>query len=408
MDAGALARRDHVGGNVRRSAGHGIPRARWRRAALDAGRSAVPRARPQSGFAARPWPARPTRDRVDASRRTVWPMVRRNVAARPAKRVEGWHDRSRTARVFLLAYRRALADPSLTDGVIAARRAGVADVVALSPGDARSRGSIHLPRVVRARHGAAARRALAPRDLSAPGARRMIRPELARWFEILVARDDAALALEALATTNATELEARPSAVLPATLADLRPLVQRYAEYSLRYHAYWPPSKHPSAAFPEPPAATLARCLDRIGAWELDALPVIEQLQRCSGGAMRNSLVWQTRACRHGRRRDRSRARRPRPARSFTRDSSCSRPRASRRFRLDCSCVASRSMARSTRLPSVPKASCRPSRNRSPHSRAERIRCPLGCTPNLARTPRTSRRASAALENEAARAHDAA
>ena len=37
----------------------------------------------------------------------------------------------------------------------------------------------------------------------------MIRPKPARWFEILAARDDATLALEALATTGAVELEAR-------------------------------------------------------------------------------------------------------------------------------------------------------------------------------------------------------
>jgi len=120
----------------------------------------------------------------------------------------------------------------------------------------------------------------------------MIRPQLARWFEILVARDDATLALEALATTRATELEARPSAVLPAVLADLRPLLQRYAEYSLRYHAYWPASEHSPAAFPEPPAATLTHCLERIAAWEADALRVIERLQR--GVAERAELlVWQ-------------------------------------------------------------------------------------------------------------------
>ena len=68
----------------------------------------------------------------------------------------------------------------------------------------------------------------------------MIRPRPARWFELLVARDDATLALEALARTGAVELEARPTAVLPAALADIRPLLQQFAELSLRYHAYWP------------------------------------------------------------------------------------------------------------------------------------------------------------------------
>ena len=74
----------------------------------------------------------------------------------------------------------------------------------------------------------------------------MIRPRPARWFELLVARDDATLALEALAGTGAVELEARPTAVLPAALADIRPLLQQFAELSLRYHAYWPANRLPA------------------------------------------------------------------------------------------------------------------------------------------------------------------
>ena len=109
----------------------------------------------------------------------------------------------------------------------------------------------------------------------------MIRPKPARWFEILAARDDATLALEALATTGAVELEARPSAVLPAALADLRPQLSEFAELSLRCHAYWPRAKRTSSAFPEPPAVTLARSLTHLRAWAEDAEPVILQLQRC-------------------------------------------------------------------------------------------------------------------------------
>jgi V/A-type H+-transporting ATPase subunit I len=108
----------------------------------------------------------------------------------------------------------------------------------------------------------------------------MIRPEPARWFEILAARDDAAVALEALAATGAIELETKPSAVLPAALADLRPLLQRFAEFAVRYQAYWPQGKSRRSAFPEPPATTLTRCLSRIGAWAVEAEPVIRQLQR--------------------------------------------------------------------------------------------------------------------------------
>src|SRR5512135_2738562 len=111
--------------------------------------------------------------------------------------------------------------------------------------------------------------------------RAMIRPKPARWFEILAARDDATLALEALAATGAVELEARPSAVLPAALADLRPQLSEFAELSLRYRRYWPQSQHAPRPFPEAPAATLARSLAHLRAWSEAAEPVIAQLQRC-------------------------------------------------------------------------------------------------------------------------------
>jgi V/A-type H+-transporting ATPase subunit I len=117
----------------------------------------------------------------------------------------------------------------------------------------------------------------------------MIRPRPARWFELLVARDDATLALEALAGTRAVELEARPTAVLPAALADIRPLLQQFAEFSVRYHAYWPTDGCVASVFPEPPAKTLERCLAHIRAWAQDAEPVIQQLQR--GESERAELV---------------------------------------------------------------------------------------------------------------------
>ncbi len=110
----------------------------------------------------------------------------------------------------------------------------------------------------------------------------MIRPQPARWFEILAARDDATLALEALATTGTVELEARGCAVLPAELADLRPQLARFSELSLRYCAYWPRTGHRVSPFPEPPAATLARSIAQLRAWADEAEPVIQQLQRCA------------------------------------------------------------------------------------------------------------------------------
>ena len=120
----------------------------------------------------------------------------------------------------------------------------------------------------------------------------MLRPRPARWFEILAARDDATLVLEALARTGAVELEARPRAGLPAALSDLMPLLAQYADLSARYHAYWPSAEscRPST-FPEAPLATLQRCLETIRAWAQDAEPLIQALQRCEAERSRAATL---------------------------------------------------------------------------------------------------------------------
>jgi V/A-type H+/Na+-transporting ATPase subunit I len=121
----------------------------------------------------------------------------------------------------------------------------------------------------------------------------MLRPQPARWFEVLAARDDATLALEALARTGAVELEARSSVALPAVLGDVMPLLAQYGELSARYHAYWPPPQtcRPSD-FPEAPVTTLQRCLATIRVWAADAEPLIQPLQR-SETSREELQLWQ-------------------------------------------------------------------------------------------------------------------
>ena len=121
----------------------------------------------------------------------------------------------------------------------------------------------------------------------------MIRPQPARWFEILAARDDATRVLEALARTAAVELEARGSSGLPSTLTDVEPLLQEYRELALRYRPYWPTTQLKSSAFPEPPATTLARDVARVRAWAQEAEPLIEELQR-SEAERHELMLWRT------------------------------------------------------------------------------------------------------------------
>ena len=124
----------------------------------------------------------------------------------------------------------------------------------------------------------------------------MLRPHPARWFEILAARDDATLVLEALARTGAVELEVRCKASRTGStteIGELIPLLAQFHELSARYQAYWPSSQtcRPSA-FPEAPVATLRRCLATLRAWAQDAEPVIRALQRAKAEAGELQL-WQ-------------------------------------------------------------------------------------------------------------------
>ena len=114
----------------------------------------------------------------------------------------------------------------------------------------------------------------------------MLRPRPARWFEILAARDDATLVLEALARTGAVELEPRQHAALPAALSAVAPLLGQYAELAARYRAYWPDvSACRPSAFPQAPVASLQSCLTSLRAWAADAEPLIHTLQRLQAEA---------------------------------------------------------------------------------------------------------------------------
>ena len=106
----------------------------------------------------------------------------------------------------------------------------------------------------------------------------MLRPQTARWFEVLVAQDDVAHALEALANTGAIELEVRAERATAEPMGDLKPLLDRYVELAQRYGPYWPA-----------PSGTLARQLSarevleenlaQLETWRVEAESLIESLQ---------------------------------------------------------------------------------------------------------------------------------
>ena len=106
----------------------------------------------------------------------------------------------------------------------------------------------------------------------------MIRPQAARWFEVLVARDDAFVALEALATTGAVEIEWRTVAPGLDAAARVNQLLKEYGALARRYRAYWPAPRL-RATTRIAPADALAAALRQIHAWAADADPLIARLQ---------------------------------------------------------------------------------------------------------------------------------
>jgi hypothetical protein len=104
----------------------------------------------------------------------------------------------------------------------------------------------------------------------------MIRPQPAAWFEILVARDDLAAALETLASRGCIELEAGADGRGDSPAPALQSLLERYESIERRYAALWP---SPGPAVPTGDIRqAVAAAMTRIEAWAAAAAPVVESL----------------------------------------------------------------------------------------------------------------------------------
>ena len=118
----------------------------------------------------------------------------------------------------------------------------------------------------------------------------MIRPQPARWFEAVCARDDALLLLEALAATRSVEVEWHAGG--GATQADAaNAKLREFAALARRYRAYWPRASLRETQPRSAPMAAFADALARIAGWQVQAEPHIAALQECEGALARLSVV---------------------------------------------------------------------------------------------------------------------
>jgi V/A-type H+-transporting ATPase subunit I len=119
----------------------------------------------------------------------------------------------------------------------------------------------------------------------------MIRPFPAHWFEILAARDDAVMLLEALARSGCVELEASAAGTRETPVELLRQLA-RYDVLADRYGGYWP------AAAETPPALEIGRMvaqsLASLEAWTAESAPLIERSRSLEAERLRLDVWRQT------------------------------------------------------------------------------------------------------------------
>jgi len=108
----------------------------------------------------------------------------------------------------------------------------------------------------------------------------MIRPQPATWFEVVAARDDVLLALEALARTGAIELESQLRGAARGDPTVIARQLREYGELAARYRSYWPTVDLASVECHQAPEAALAGALDAIRRWARDADPLVADLQR--------------------------------------------------------------------------------------------------------------------------------
>jgi len=119
----------------------------------------------------------------------------------------------------------------------------------------------------------------------------MIRPQPARWFEIVVARDDAFTALEALASAGCVEVEWHETDRLPGACGAPAEMLKEVTELARTYRPYWPPPAVRLAAEHRAPADILDSAVATLRAWARDADPLIARIQVAEASARELALA---------------------------------------------------------------------------------------------------------------------
>jgi V/A-type H+-transporting ATPase subunit I len=117
----------------------------------------------------------------------------------------------------------------------------------------------------------------------------MIRPQPCLWFEIMVAQDDAYLALEALAAAACAEVEWHQTEA-PQSESQQQ-LLKEFNALARKYRPYWPAIARSHAIERRGPAQALAEGVAIVHAWAGPADPAIGRLQAAEAEAAELELA---------------------------------------------------------------------------------------------------------------------
>ncbi|MGA2708851.1 MAG: V-type ATP synthase subunit I [Steroidobacteraceae bacterium] len=107
-----------------------------------------------------------------------------------------------------------------------------------------------------------------------------LRPAMAKWFELLIARDELTEALQRLADTGEVELQARSDTSAAVLLPALRASVDEYKRSARRYGEFWPRAAAVPPVRAREPEEISSAALQRLRSWSVAAEPLIGQLQK--------------------------------------------------------------------------------------------------------------------------------
>jgi V/A-type H+-transporting ATPase subunit I len=104
-----------------------------------------------------------------------------------------------------------------------------------------------------------------------------MRPQAARWFELLTPREELTKALECLAETGAVELQTHSQPEHALELPGLQQALDHYGELARRFGAWWPTGTIPPIEEALEPITAMHDALARLTAWCAEAGPLIQE-----------------------------------------------------------------------------------------------------------------------------------